>query len=307
MDEFTVASLFSGCGGMDLGFLGGFGFSGKIYHRLPFKVIWANDLDDNACDTYALNFGDTHLHRGNIADMLDTLPASVDVVIGGFPCQDVSINGHLSAESGKRTILYRKMIEVINRCKPRVFVAENVKGLLMSHSKPFFNRMLDEFAATGYSVTHKLYLAADYGVPQMRQRVFIIGVRDGAFNHPKGLDERMSAREVLGDLESMDENPAISHIWSRAQRSPDQGQRRLKGDRPATTIRAEHHGNVQFHYSLDRRISLREAARLQSFPDEFAFASAMRATERQIGNAVPPVLAWHIAKAVREHIDTNSV
>ena len=85
--------------------------------------------------------------------------------------------------------------------------------------------------------------------------------------------------------------------------SPDQGSRKLRADRPATTIRAEHHGNVQWHYKLARRISLREAARLQSFPDSFSFQGGMRQTERQIGNAAPPVLAWHIARELISHLE----
>ncbi len=182
-------------------------------------------------------------------------------------------------------------------------MAENVKGLLMSHGKPFFGRMLADFALPGYTVSHKLYLAADYGVPQMRERIFIAGVKgDRPFAHPEPLDGRMSAREALRDLEDADADKDTSHVWSKAKRSPEQGARRLTGDKPATTIRAEHHGNVQWHYSRNRRISLREAARLQSFPDDFDFVRGMRATERQIGNAVPPVLAWHIAKAVRGHV-----
>ncbi len=300
----SVVSLFSGCGGMDLGFIGGFPFGGRFYDGLPFKIVWANDIDRLACDTYAANLGDEHLHRGSIVDLMDTLPGSADVVIGGFPCQDVSINGQRSLANGSRTILYQRMIEVIQRVKPKAFVAENVKGLLMSHGKSFFEQMLADFQLPGYTVDHRLYLAADYGVPQMRERIFIVGVRgEAAFSHPATLGTRMTAQEALEDLESAVENRDRSHIWSKARRSPDQGSRCLKADRPATTIRAEHHGNIQWHYRLPRRISLREAARLQSFPDEFDFVCAMRATERQIGNAVPPVLAWHIAQAVREHIE----
>lgn len=108
-------------------------------------------------------------------------------------------------------------------------------------------------------------------------------------------------------MEEEPENPGISHVWSKAQRSPDQGSRKLKADQPSTTIRAEHQGNVQWHYSKRRRISLREAARLQSFPDDFEFPCAMRATERQIANAVPPVLAWHIAGSIREHFEAGTV
>lgn len=304
----TVVSLFSGCGGMDLGFLGGFQFGGKHYSRLPFEIVWANDIDGLACDTYSKNLGREHLQRGSIVDVMHTLPDSADVVIGGFPCQDVSINGQRSLDGGERTILYEHMIEVIRQCRPKVFVAENVKGLLMSHGKPFFDQMLADFALPGYEVDHKLYLAADYGVPQMRERVFIVGVKDsGEFTHPNALDRRMTAQEALEDLEEAGADTSKSHIWSKAQRSPEQGDRRLKADKPATTIRAEHHGNVQWHYKLDRRISLREAARLQSFPDDFEFVCAMRATERQIGNAVPPVLAWHLARAVGEHIDAYPV
>src|SRR5258708_23720074 len=110
----------------------------------------------------------------------------------------------------------------------------------------------------------------------------------------------MSAKEDLANLEHMEERPDINNVWSRANRSPEQGNRRLKADRPAYTIRAECHGNIQYHYSLPRRITMREAARVQSFPDTFIFDAKLRETERQVGNAVPPVLAWHIAKAVRD-------
>ena len=301
----TVVSMFSGCGGMDLGFLGGFPFAGKYYDRLPFEVVWANDSNEAACRTYARNLKHD-IHAGDIATVMDTLPDSADVVIGGFPCQDVSINGKLSVADGKRTVLYRYMVQAIAQLQPRIFVAENVKGLLQAHGREFFEQMLTEFEAAGYRVSHQLYLAADFGVPQMRERLFLVGVKDdGAFEHPAPGLAHVSAQEALRDLEGRMETPGLCHVWSKAAPSPDQGSRRLVADRPATTIRAEHHGNIQWHYRLDRRISLREAARLQSFPDAFSFDGGMRETERQIGNAVPPVLAWHIAKAVREYLEPN--
>lgn len=301
--DHSVISLFSGCGGMDLGFRGDFSFGGRYYERLPFDVVWANDISAPACDTYELNL-QRDIHRGDVAAMLDTLPTSAAVVIGGFPCQDVSINGNRRGERGQRTVLYHSMIEVIRCVQPLAFVAENVKGLLMSHGKAFFDRMLADFSLPGYRVSHELYLAADYGVPQMRERIFIVGVKGRrAFQRPEPLSKRMTAQEALQDLETAPENAETAHVWSKAARSPEQGDRRLVADRPATTIRAEHHGNIQWHYNQKRRISLREAARLQSFPDDFRFPARMRETERQIGNAVPPVLAWHIAQAVREHID----
>jgi DNA (cytosine-5)-methyltransferase 1 len=108
----------------------------------------------------------------------------------------------------------------------------------------------------------------------------------------------MTAEEAIGDLEPLEECPGINHVWSRANKSPEQGDRILKAARPGYTIRAECHGNIQWHYRLKRRMSMREAARVQSFPDNFIFDAMLRETERQIGNAVPPVLAWHVARAV---------
>ena len=300
----SVVSLFSGCGGMDLGFLGGFSFGGRYYDRLPFEIVWANDLNRAACATYTANLQHP-IREGDIAEALAELPCQSDIVIGGFPCQDVSINGYRKTSAGNRTVLYEYMVEAIRGMKPSAFVAENVKGFLMSHGKHFFDKMLRDFQSIpGYKVSCKLYLAADYGVPQMRERIFIVGVKGQRdFPHPVPQGQHMTAREALRDLEDVPEDVARGHLWSKANRSPDQGNRRLAADRPATTIRAEHHGNIQWHYSLNRRISLREAARLQSFPDSFHFQGGMRETERQIGNAVPPVLAWHIAKAVSEHLD----
>ena len=300
----SVVSLFSGCGGMDLGFLGGFPFGGRYYDRLPFKVVWANDISEPACNTYRLNLKH-NIRAGSIADVMGTLPKQADVVLGGFPCQDVSINGSRSMAEGERTVLYRYMVDAVKQLKPAVFVAENVRGLLQPDAKPFFDAMMADFALPGYKVSHQLYRASDYGVPQARWRVFIVGVRGRRkFRHPEPLGgEPMTAREALHDLEGAPECKDTAHIWSKAKPSPEQGSRRLNGDAPATTIRAEHHGNTQWHYSQDRRISLREAARLQTFPDGFRFPSGMREAERQIGNAVPPVLAWHIAKAVREHLE----
>lgn len=305
LERFTVVSMFSGCGGMDLGFLGGFPFGGKYYDRLPFDVVWANDISETAGRTYEKNLKHK-IHVGDVDSVMDTLPGSADVVIGGFPCQDVSINGTVRGTGGERTVLYRYMVEAIKSLQPRIFVAENVKGLLQAHAREFFERMLAEFESTGYKLTYQLYLAADFGVPQMRERLFIVGTKEGAgFEHPAPGLAHVSASEILSDLEEKPETQALEHIWSKAAASPEQGNRRLVAGKPATTIRAEHHGNIQWHYKLNRRISLREAARLQSFPDAFSFNGGMRKAERQIGNAVPPVLAWHIAKAVREYLGSR--
>jgi len=298
----SVVSLFSGCGGLDLGFMGGFKFLDKTYDRLPFKIIWANDIEAAACETYRHNIGGD-IVCGDIWKAMDSLPKKADVVIGGFPCQDVSINGLGQGGRGQRTNLYKAMIDVVERISPRVFVAENVKGLLLARHRALFERVIKDFEALGYHVQYQVYLAADYGIPQMRERVFIIGTHGKErFMPPVPTHRQMNwitARAAIKDLEAEKENVELSHIWSKAKRNTEQGSRNLKADKPSATIRAECHGNIHFHYSLPRRLSMREAARCQSFPDNFLWRCGIRQTERQIGNAVPPVLAWHIANAVR--------
>ena len=299
--KYSVVSLFSGCGGMDLGFRGDFHVFGKTYSRRPFDIVWANDINPAACATYRRNVG-ADIVCDDIQRVIDEIPERADVVIGGFPCQDISINGLRKGADGDQSGLYRAMVEVTARCRPQVFLAENVKGLTQNYNKESLRQVLAAFEALDYNVSYRVYLAADYGVPQMRERVFIIGTAPGVepFSPPPPVtrkDAWLTTEEAIRDLEAMDEDPATNHIWSRAKASPDQGMRRLKADRPSDTIRAEHHGNIQFHYRLPRRISMREAARLQSFPDDFIFESGLRQIERQVGNAVPPILAWHFANA----------
>ncbi len=301
-EMFTIASMFSGCGGMDLGFLGGFEIFGRKYPRHPFEIVWANEINEAACATYRSNIGN-HILCGDVWDKLPTLPSRIDVLVGGFPCQDISVNGKRAGVNGKRSGLYRAMVEGIKQAKPKVFVAENVKGLLLEYNRQSLEQLLEDFGELGYALSFQLYCAADYGVPQSRERVIIVGTSDGVqrFEPPTPTVSRkgwMSAKEAIGDLESIAESPSINHIWSRANRSPEQGDRRLIANRPGYTIRAECHGNIQWHYELPRRISMREAARFQSFPDNFIFESKLRETERQVGNAVPPVFAWHIAKSI---------
>jgi DNA (cytosine-5)-methyltransferase 1 len=303
-DHFKVVSLFSGCGGMDLGFKGGFSFLGKRYAKHPFDIVWANELNPYACESYRHNVHDT-IHCGDIWTLMDQLPATADVVIGGFPCQDISINGKGLGIAGRRSGLYRAMVEVVSRIRPKAFIAENVKGLLMKHNQTSLETILRDFGELGYRVRHDLYQAADFGVPQTRERVLIVGTlpSQGKFEPPRPVlhaDQWITAAAAIDDLRSMPPDASFSHIWSEAKKTQDQGGRSLRRDRPAYTMRAECHGNIQFHYDLPRRMSMREAARVQSFPDSFLFKAKLRETERQIGNAVPPVLAWHVAGALRK-------
>jgi len=298
--KYSIVSMFSGCGGMDFGFRGGFEVFGRRYRSLPFQVVWANDLNIEACKTYERNLAHSIL-RGDVWQLLDRMPSRADVLIGGFPCQDISVNGKRAGVNGNRSGLYKAMVEAIKRVKPKVFVAENVKALL--RHEEWLRQVVGDFEGLGYKLQYQLYQAADYGVPQTRERVLFVGTAQGVEPYVPPDPERsaanwMTAREAIGDLEDIPKNPRINHIWSLANTSPEQGNRKLVADRPGYTIRAECHGNIQYHYRLARRVSMREAARIQSFPDRFLFMSGLRETERQVGNAVPPVLAWHVANAV---------
>ena len=293
-----------------MGFKGGFEFLGQKYSRLPFEIVWANDLNEAACRTYEKNIGE-HIVQGDIWKAMETIPQSADVVIGGFPCQDISVNGKGAGVFGKRSGLYRAMVEIVAKTQPKIFVAENVKGLLMRHNAESLKRVLADFRGLGYDVTFALYNTAGFGVPQTRERVIIVGTHPSAakFNPPTAIrskEQYISAREAIDDLAKMPEKPEFNHVWSRANKSGEQGNRKLIASRPGYTIRAECHGNIQFHYDLPRRISMREAARFQSFPDNFLFDSKLRETERQVGNAVAPVFAWHLARAVERSLKDKS-
>lgn len=298
-----AVSLFSGCGGLDLGFSGGFDFLGTHYAKHPFQITFANDVNQAAVRSYNRN----HQHNaiaGDIREHLVDLPASGDIVIAGFPCQDVSVNGKGAGLSGEKTSLYRVVVQTVEKLRPKVFVLENVKNFLSKAHVEDFWLVMSEFAALGYEVEYHIFNAANYGVPQTRERLFIIGRAAGMprFEHPAPTHSRstwVTAAAALQDLEEKEWDVASSHIWSAAKMSKGQGGRYLKADRPGYTMRAECHGNQHFHYSLPRRISMREVARLQSFPDNYILDAKLRETERQLGNAVPPVLAWHIAKAVK--------
>jgi DNA (cytosine-5)-methyltransferase 1 len=304
--------LFAGCGGTDLGFLGGFSFLKRQYASRRFKIVWANDINSDACETYRRNFG----HEIVCADINDVLrmaqnpairlPGKADIVLGGFPCQDFSLAGKRRGfKNQNRGLLYQSMVEVVRRLKPKVFVAENVKGLLSVHGGKALEIITNDFARLGYHVVAKLHLVADFGVPQMRERIIIVGTDKKIlppFEHPKTILGRLtwvSLRDALGDLESIEEGVLPNHFWSKAKKNKGQGNSIVNPNRPGPTMRSEHHGNIEWHWNGKRRLSAREAARIQSFPDDFIFYPSTSSAYKQIGNAVPPVMAWHIAGEIQ--------
>jgi len=321
--KYSIASLFSGCGGLDLGFMGGFNFLNKKYKDNNFKVAWANDIDEHSCQSFANYFkhavvcGDiTQILSGkHSASLFDQpLPKKVDVVLGGFPCQDFSHAGKRKGFNSERGLLYQSMIEVIRRTNPLIFVAENVKGLLTMNGGEAIQKIVDDFKAIGYHVHYHLLVAADYGVPQTRERVIIIGTKKNILppfdknDFPKPTHAEngwITLKEAIGDLEKKKEGEIPNHFWSKAKKNNGQGNNLVSADKPGPTMRTEHHGNIEFHWNGKRRLSAREAARIQSFPDDFIFYPSTSAAYKQIGNAVPPVLAWHIAAAVEKFLNKN--
>ncbi len=321
--RWTVLSLFAGAGGLDLGFRGGFTFLGRGYPKTGFCVVKAYDINPRAVETYNFNLEPVCEVKDVTTLNPDELP-KVDVVLGGFPCQDFSVAGKRRGISVHRGNLYKALVLAVEAVRPKVFLAENVKGLLTANEGLAIRVISKDFASAGpgYRVYMGLLNAADFGVPQRRERVFIVGVRkdlEGEFKFPRpthapplladgvNLLPWVTARDALSDLE--DENALKSMPnweWSRAKKNRGQGNDPIKPDQPSPTIRAEHHGNIEFHYRLPRRLSVREAARLQSFPDDFVFQAPMSEAYKLVGNAVPPVLAWHLAVAVRDFLDREA-
>ncbi len=320
-NKFTIVSLFAGCGGLDLGFVGGFKSNEKKYNKHPFVINWANDIDASACKTFK-NYFNHAIVCGSIVDILNDkhnamfdvpLPKTVDIVLGGFPCQEFSHAGKRRGFNSEKGLLYRSMAEVIRKTKPMLFVAENVKGLLTIDNGMAIDIIKNDFAGLGYHVNHKLLLAADYGVPQMRERVIIIGTRknilpkfeDDDYPKPTYKGKHVSVKEALGDLEKIREGDFSNHYWSKAKKNKGQGNGIIDANEPGPTMRTEHHGNIEYHWNGKRRLSAREAARIQSFPDDMEFLPSTSQAYKQIGNAVPPVFAWHIAKSIEKFLDKN--
>lgn len=343
--KYNVVSLFSGCGGMDLGFRGNFSFLGKGYEENPFNLIFANDIFKQAADMYEDNFGQK-VERRDIKELdvnKDFPDKPVDVVLGGFPCQSFSYAGKRKGLSDPRGQLYLQMIRVIDHYKPKMFIAENVDGIRNSRKDKdgqnvdtsALDTILHDFDEHGYNVQYHVLLAADYGVPQMRRRVIIMGIRkdlgdiSDEFYPAKIYDETgentgrhwLTAKDAIDDLwDKVNKTPIpnqTSRDISKAKFYPGrkmQGNNRIAADRPSPTIRAEHHGNIEAHYRTTlpdqndmagwRRLSVRECARLQSFPDTYNFTASASSAYKAIGNAVPPVLAWNIARAVYYTLST---
>jgi len=308
-----VASLFAGCGGLDL-----------TFNRAGYDITYVNEFNADAAETYTNNFAhevDVRPIEDVRIDRLDP----VDVVLGGFPCQDFSIIWKRPGLKGTRGNLYTYFLDFVHTLQPKFFVAENVKGLLTIEGGRAIQQIISDFEAIkpGYLVFPKVYNFADYGVPQFRERVVLVGVRLDtafAFRHPSpdfgpGRDHPyVTTEEALSGLDESFPNMEHQRIQPRTReilkRIPAGGNftdiprddpyyvkgmishvyRRIDPKKPSTTIIAGGGGGTWgYHYPEPRSLTNRERARIQSFPDDFIFSGSFTEIRRQLGNAVPPV------------------
>lgn len=326
MEKIKVASLFCGCGGMDLGVIGGFTYLGKEYKENPFEIVYAVDNDGYCTKIYNDNF----THKCVVKDVRDIKIEEMpqfDMLIGGFPCQSFSISAQNPPRLGykdERGMLFFEMVKILKERRPRFFIAENVKGILSANKGKAFPMIMKEFRDAGYTVMHKLLNASEYGVPQKRERVIIIGFRNledsQKFNYPMKVNR--SERKVLGDVIMAESDHDETLFFSEkavagmmAVREKMNKGRAMSLTEPCNTISA-HLAKVSLN-STDpvymvgekyRRFSSREAARIQSFPDSFQFDSVSQIRQyKAIGNAVPPVMMWHVIRSLQKTLAVQQV
>ena len=393
--DFRIASLFSGCGGLDLGFIGGFHFYNTDFEKLPTKIVFANDFDSDAATCYNSNpllaqDGAPCLLKDIREVAVEDIP-DYDILLAGFPCQPFSNAGNrkgVNDDNGRGTLF--EECERIIKAKveagkaPLAFVFENVRGILSSKMPSGITvpqEIKNRMEALHYNVSMQLVCASDYGVPQKRYRVLIIGIRDdiGSFDfsemdrvcdnnnlpsEKKGNYERLMIGSILHDIEAipdggcwdysvstqdMVENigpclhgaeasryfvdgfsketlPAevfVGKSWKdipyelltprfrriaddpKRYHAPNFFRRFAFGEINGTITASAQPENCGItHPVQNRRYSVREIARIQSFPDEYSFDSiSLQSRYKVIGNAVPPILGWVIARALINQIN----
>jgi len=276
-----------------------------------------------ACDTHHRNFPSCKLHRGEIEKFKPTTVLSerelkkVSVVVGGPPCQGFSVAGFRNPADA-RNQLFQEFVRVVREVQPPYFVMENVPGIVTLAQGAFFRAILDAFEKIGYQTSVSILEAAAFGVPQIRARAIFVGNRIG-WKNPFPLElltpsNYKPIESALGGLPAWETDPDRNHEWTRHSKDmikriskvPPGGSlypsfvdawKRQYAGVPSMTIK-ENHGGTHIHPHLDRVLSAREMARLQTFPDTFIFEGPMKKAMWQIGNAVPPRLATAIGSAL---------
>ena len=307
-----TVSFFAGCGGLDLGAVGGFRAGGVYYPPQPFNVIAAYDNDPKAVEAYRLNIG-PDAHVVDLDDVPpDGLPAA-DVLLGGFPCQDFSSCGHKRGFAGSRGLLYQRMVDYMRVHRPKVVVGENVPLLKGLKSGALLDTIIADLEAVGYRVKHWFLNCPDYGLAASRRRIFIICVRDDLSGFPSPpapthVMRHVTIDEAIGDLVPVEDesvpNQSQFFVATKATAGAGQGDQTSERGKLGYAVRANAKARVHFHYELDRRLTVRELARLQSFPDEFVFPFAAGPNVMLIGNAVPPIVGHAVLASIASYFRT---
>lgn len=300
MREFTAISLFSGAGGLDMGF-----------ENAGFKTIWANDFEADACKTHE-NWSNAKVVCGDIAKVDASDIPDADIMLGGFPCQGFSLSGPRKIDDS-RNVLYKHYVRIVKAKKPLMFVGENVKGLLTMGNGSIIDAIIADFEECGYDVYYKLLNARDYGVPEDRERVIIVGFHKDlgikSFDFPAPRPYKVTMREALKNIPE----PTPDEVCNAPYSSRYMSRNRKRGwDDVSYTIPAMAKQVTLWPGSPDmvkvetdhwefgkegvtRRFSWREAAAIQTFPSELEFYGDLTSKYKQIGNAVPVKLAEIVA------------
>lgn len=316
--EYKVVSLFAGIGGLDLGF-----------EYAGFDVIWANDFDKYAVQTYKANVGN-QIVLGDIYDHIDNIP-NHDILIGGFPCQPFSTLGSLKGFDDERGTLFFLIKEIVKKNNPKIVVLENVKNLMNHDKGETFKRMCKELDGVGYEVKYDVLNSLNFGVPQRRNRVYIVAMKKDSFNSfdlkfPKGTEPTLTAQDLLDkevDIKYFISNRMIDTILGHG----------TKGyivkptiDTPvAKTLTAtmhKMHRASQDNYYTDeynwnkfkddskskiRKLTPNESRKLQGFPSDWVQVVSDSQAYKQFGNAVTVNVSYEIAKALKIHINNHKL
>lgn len=311
-----TVSLFAGCGGTDVGLEGGFEFLGKRYAKNPLKIVYANDFEKSACNLYNKNF--THNIDCQDIKLVEQLPQH-DLLVAGFPCQSFSILAQNPPRLGykdERGKLFFEVVRFLKKHQPKYFICENVKGILSADKGKTFPLIVGELANAGYTVQYQVVNSADFGVPQKRMRVFIVGVRNDIgipYVFPKAIitnNRFATIRQILE--EQIDDKYWFSDKAVKGMKESNRKSKSImnKGraqdlDAPCNTVTA-HLSKVSLNGtdpvllmdSKYRRFTPREVARIQGFPEKYILEESDANVYKALGNAISPVVAWHIVKGI---------
>ncbi len=306
VSNLRVASLFAGTGGLDLGFL-----------AAQHSVIWANDFQPDSVSSYKKNIGD-HIVCGDVSDIPATEIPDIDLLAGGLPCQGFSNANVNKVDNDARNDLYAQFVRILLAKRPKFFLIENVRGMLSLHGGSAFKTILAALDEAGYESQYKVLNAADYGVPQTRIRLFVIGIRKDLIKeyryifpeptHSKspektGLRPWVTIAQALADIpEPGADVVMLNHVCSnyKVTNRNFTGHRATDPNKPSPTILARGNAGggvcaIQ-HPKNHRRMSVRESAIIQTFPLDFEFVGKTNSMYRQVGNAVPVLLAKRVAE-----------